>query len=122
MNLHSRIRSRVAASVIWILVAGITAFELLLIALYSRPDAVERCRHVIPPPGLPVGTVPEDLDPVARLSLWPIGLECSYSAGGTTVVAFADWTTTIIGVIGLCLAIAGVWLATRPTTRRRQAT
>ena len=106
--------------VIWILVAGIAAFELLLITLYSRPDAVERCRHVVPPPGLPPETVPENLDPVARLSLWPLGLECSYSAGGTTVVAFPDWFATIVGVIGFCLAIAGVWLFTRPATRRRQ--
>lgn len=48
---HPALGSRIARVAIWVIVVGIARYELLLITLHSRPDAVDRCLHL----GLPAG-------------------------------------------------------------------
>lgn len=117
---QSTLISRIVRGAIWVLVVAITSYELLLIALYSRPDAVDRCLHVGLPSGLPEGTVAESVIPDARLAWWPLGLECSFSAGGKTLVVSPDWSATVVGAIGICLIVVGVWLASRSTAHKQR--
>lgn len=94
----------------------LVAYELFLMVLYSRPDAVLRCLHRVPD-GLPEGTPLESLTPEARLSLFPLGLECTYSYGGVTAVATPDWTDTALAALAIALVAVGVGIITLSRTR-----